>query len=149
MSTNSEQPGEIVRFRIVSWDPIDLPTSRFKDKLPVHHTVRDHPALPNRSFELFFDWNETAQYWTWRVELDDEGEIIHRQPVHYGDPYEFGNYVVFNFVDFSREDREVTPSTLGDEVELIATPGTDSPGWDDWVARQEILEWDLPEVGVL
>jgi hypothetical protein len=144
-----DEPGEITSFRIVSWDTIDLPTDRIKDKLPVHRTVRDHPSLPNRSFDLYFDYNENAQFWTWKVELDEVGEIIPRQPVHYAEPYAYDDYVVFNFVDFSREDREVTHRTLGDEVELVATPGPDSPGWDDWIARQEILERQLPQVGAL
>ncbi|WP_114576719.1 phage baseplate plug protein [Saliphagus sp. LR7] len=150
MSTNAtDQPGVVTSFRIVSWDVIDLPTDRISERLPVRRTVRDHPALPNRAFDIFMDWNDTAGYWTWKVELDEVGEIISRQPVHYGDGYTWREHIGFAFIDFSKEDQEVSPQTLGDEVELVAWPGARSPGWADWVARQEILERELPEVGVL
>lgn len=132
-------------------DTIDVPTDRARDQLPIHLIQRGHPSWPDAIFEIFFDYNNSGGYWTWEVQLEEFGVIIGRQPVDYGKFYSFRDYIYFGFLDLSGDTEHVTPETLGAEVSLIAVPGLDSPGFDEWVEHQQtteeekaalIAEWD-------
>lgn len=123
--------------QINEFDTIPLPTDRARDKLPFMRIVRDHPAWPNQELRLYFEWNEPANYWVWRVEVPGHGDIITRQPVQYASNYQFRGYLTFIFLDLSRNVEQVTPHNLGEAVDLVAIPGPESPGWVDWVNRQQ------------
>ena len=123
--------------QITEFDTIPLPTERIREKLPVARTVRNHPAWPNQELRLLFEWNEPASYWVWRVEVPNHGDIITRQPVQYASQYQFRGFLTFMFIDLSRNVRRITHRTLGESVDLVAIPGPESPGWEEWVARQQ------------
>lgn len=121
---------------ITEFDPIDVPEATAREREPIHVVQRDHPAWPDATFTIRFDWNNSGEFWTWSVELDGHGRIIDQQPAEYGRQYSYREYVMFLFVDLSATVDEITPQTLGSAVDLVAFPGLRSPGFGDWLERQ-------------
>lgn len=126
--------------RLAELDTIDVPAETANDKEPIHIIQRDHPAWPNATFDIRFDYNNSMASWTWAVRLDGHGVVIERQPAEYSHIYPFGEYILFTFLDLSQTTEAVTPSTLGSDVNLFAIPGLESPGYGDWIRRQNVNE---------
>ena len=128
-------------------DTVDLPTEPIRAKDPVELTLRDHPAWPGRTLHIYMDWNAAVEKWIWRLESEPNNQsglqtVISRQPVLYGEQYQYEQYFLFTFADLSRGETTVTPMNLGDTVDLIGYPGPRSPGWTDWVQRQSFEDDD-------
>lgn len=122
--------------QITEYDPIDIPTEPARARDPIHVIQRDHPAWPGAEIVILLDYNNSQSQWNIKVELGDHGTIVERQPAEYSRVYSFRQYVAFIFSDLAGEVENVTPATLGGEVELYAIPGPDSPGYDAWRERQ-------------
>lgn len=141
-STGSEE------LQVTQFDTVRLPTARIRDREPVAITLRDHPAWPSDPLRLYFNWNLTSDQWVWEVEVDGHGTVIGPTPVSYGKGYQFGGYFGFSFVDLSRGTETVTPSNLGETVNLVGIPGPQSDGFREWVARQASRDPTATETAV-
>lgn len=124
--------------RIIEYDPIDIPEDRAREQEPIRVIQRGHPAWPGAELEIRMDYNTSAEYWVWSViKTDQEGSIIASQPAEYGRTYAYGDYIFFMFMDLAVQDEVVAPATLGSSVDLMAFPGPSSPGYKDWLDRQD------------
>lgn len=139
------------RIHITEFDTISLPAERARDKLPIEQRVFDHPAWPLRELRFYFDYNDAADCWIWRCELQPDAEdvdgpdadpltIVPRGPALYGVPRRYRAWIGFTFLDLSRAVTRVTPGTLGAEVSLVAIPLPSSPGYAEWVERQRTAD---------
>ena len=132
-------------------DTVNLPSDIAREREPFARIIRDHPAWPSRALRIYFEFNDAlgeAGQWIWYVgwgeDEPDEGDrpseadiAIPRSPARYGAAYQCQNYFLFTFLDLSKGVDTVRPGTLGDQVDLIGYPLPDSPGWRDWVERQD------------
>lgn len=101
---------------------IPLPTDRAKERRPIH--IEFEPgAFPGQRFALRLDWNATLSKWI--VEFEHLGRefLITRSTATPYRTYPYLPFLFFLFADPSREVQEITPSTLGDEVQLYVLPG--------------------------
>lgn len=124
--------------RIREFDPIELPTDRAREQEPINVVQRGHPAWPDTELNILFDYNPAGEFWSWEVTSPDIGTLIPRQPAEYGRRYRYDDYILFVFIDISTKVNEVTPSSLGSSVDLVALPGLKSPGYGDWLDRQTV-----------
>lgn len=139
---------------MTTFETIEIPNDRARERLPIHIEVSDLSAWPGRTLRMRFDWNNagrTSGRWNWEVRLvnpnngevsdesmtEEEGILIPRRPVMYAWPYVFRDYILFMFLDFSRTATRATSRNLGDKVKLVAFPGRESPGYEDWLAEQD------------
>lgn len=128
---------------MTEFEIIELPADRASDKLPIDVETTGLFAWPNRRLRFSFDYSSIEDRWYWEVRLVGEGIIIPHQPVHYIFPYEFRDYLMFMFVDTTRQADKVTADNLGDPVQLVAFPGPQSENYQAWLDRQQQDETDV------
>lgn len=105
-------------------EKIPLPRERALEKRPIHREF-SLDAFPRQRFAVRLDYNSQLDGGTWTIEIEHlrRDKIVTRSTATPYLPYPYMPWVVFVFADPSTQQMAVTPSNLGDDMNLWALPG--------------------------
>jgi hypothetical protein len=101
---------------------IPIPSDRASDRRPINLEFTPR-AFPGQRFACRLDYNGASERWVVDFEHVSRGYRITKGVATPGRPYEYLPYLVFYFMDPSGVSTEITPESLGDEVQLFVVPG--------------------------
>ncbi|QBI90029.1 uncharacterized protein ChaoS9_110 [Halobacterium phage ChaoS9] len=110
---------------------IPIPTDRAQARRPIHLEFTPQ-AFPGQRFAIRMDWNNHLEKWIVEIEhLRREFRVTKATATPYR-PYSYMPYLVFVFFDPTGTETEITPSNLGDGMNLyvLAGPSGRDPGED-------------------
>lgn len=116
-------------------EKIELPDDRLTEKRPTTVQFRTQ-AFPGQRFEIDFRWNRVGEFFTIEIRHDNRDDfVITSSRLSIYRAYDYLPWIQFVFGEPAALIDRITPSNLGDDVQLFVLPGP---------SGQPISEWDDP-----
>ena len=109
---------------------IILPEDDIRERRPVHIEFRPD-SFPGQTFRVRMDYNEVGEFWTVEIEHVEVDRIVTSSVAVPYRVYGYLPWLGFIFADKTGETHELTPQTLGYDIDLWVLPGPD--GKQDFV----------------
>jgi hypothetical protein len=109
---------------------IPIPSDRADERRPINLEFTPR-AFPGQRFACRLDYNGASERWIVEFEHVSRDYRITKGVASPGRPYEYLPYLVFLFMDPSGEAKEITPSNLGEDVQLFVLPGESGKAPED------------------